>query len=219
MQHDFILLDRSGSMQSQWVPALLAINGYVAGIAAENVDTGVTLATFDEANTWVGGIGPMSFTIGYGVNHGLQFEVVRDRIVPKTWKPIYPTEISPRGGTPLNDAVGRIVALAKAGNYDKLSLMIMTDGAENASKELSTAQAKALLDDCRARGWQVTFLGANYDNWMQAQSYGNAMQNTIASSTANLGQTMDLYASKRSLYGATGQSIGWTANEKAQLAR
>ena len=56
------------------------------------------------------------------------------------------------------------VLLARAGingaPYDKLALIIMSDGLENASREYSHAAAKTLLDDCRARNWQVIFLGA-----------------------------------------------------------
>ena len=51
----------------------------------------------------------------------------------------------------MNDATGRIVNLARAGNYDRVAIIIMTDGLENASRELSMAQAKALLDECRAK--------------------------------------------------------------------
>lgn len=50
MQHDFILLDRSGSMSDpagNWAEALSAVNAYVKKLADDKVDTGVTLATFD----------------------------------------------------------------------------------------------------------------------------------------------------------------------------
>lgn len=41
MQHDFILLDRSGSMESLWVEALGSVNAYVTKLAEDKVDTGV----------------------------------------------------------------------------------------------------------------------------------------------------------------------------------
>src|SRR4051812_39328646 len=98
MQHDFILLDRSGSMAGLWSEALSSINSYVKKLADDKIDTGVTLATFD----------------GEG---GLTFDVIRDRIIPSTWKPVSDADATPRGMTPLNDATGKIVALANAGNY------------------------------------------------------------------------------------------------------
>lgn len=197
MQHDFILLDRSGSMSSQWKEALGAVNAYVKKLADDKVDTGVTLATFDGGN-------------------GLQFDVIRDRITPPTWRPVSDIDAEPRGMTPLNDAVGKIVSMAEAGNYEKLALIIMTDGQENNSTELTVAQAKALLDKCRAKNWQVIFLGANFDNAQQATSYGNLARNTVQSSTRNLSATMATMGTMRSAYGATGQSMNWSDEDKAK---
>lgn len=200
MQHDFILLDRSGSMSSLWSEALGAVNSYVKKLADDKIDTGVTLATFDGD----GGV--------------LKFDVIRDRIIPSTWNPVSDADATPRGMTPLNDATGKIVALAKGGNYDKVAIIIMTDGAENASRELNVAQAKALLDECRAKNWQVIFLGANFDNAAQAASYGNSARNTVQTSVKNLGATMAATASLRSSYAATGAAMNFTDEQKRNLA-
>jgi Mg-chelatase subunit ChlD len=199
MQHDFILLDRSGSMESLWSEALASINGYVKKLADDKVDTGVTLAVFD------------------GQGGELDFQIVRDRIIPWTWKAVDGDDASPRGMTPLSDAVGEIVALANRGNYDKVAIIVMTDGQENASKKLSVAQAKALLDACRAKNWQVIFLGADFDNATQAASYGNAAAATVRSSKANLAEAMSVTAAKRASYAASGKSIGFTEDEKRRL--
>lgn len=201
MQHDFILLDRSGSMGTLWDEALGSVNAYVAQLAKDKVDTGVTLAVFDAERR-----GQMSF------------DVIRDRIIPSTWRRVSREDAEPRAWTPLSDAVGKIVNLAKAGNYDKVAIIIMTDGAENASAELTVAQARALLDECRAKNWQVIFLGANFDNIAQAQSYGTASAATLDSvRPQSLGATMRMSASKRGLYGATGQSMVFSDEEKTTL--
>lgn len=199
MQHDFILIDRSGSMQGQWDEAIKAVNAYTQKLAEDNVDTGVTIAAFD----------------GQG---GLDFQILRDRITPKTLKALDVKETQPRGMTPLNDAVGKIVALAKGGNYDKVAIIIMTDGHENASRELSVQQAKDLLDECRAKNWQVIFLGANYDNAAQATSYGNAMRSTASAASGNFVAAMAMTATKRSAW-AEGASadMSYTDAEKTKL--
>lgn len=199
MQHDFILLDRSGSMSSMWDEALSSINAYVAKLAEDKVDTGVTLATFDD-------------------QAGLQFDVIRDRIIPVTWHKVSSAEAQPRGMTPLNDATGKIVNLAKSGNYDKVAIIIMTDGMENASHELTTIQVRQLLDDCRAKNWQVIFLGANFDNAAQAESYGNrafATANAVKGQMVNSTQSM---ARARAEYSSTGAAMGFTDEEKQKLA-
>lgn len=202
MQHDFILLDRSGSMKTLWEEALGAVNSYVKKLGQDNVDTGVTLAVFDSPSQG----GPMDFT------------VVRERITPSTWHEVVTAEVEPRGFTPLNDATCQIVNLAKAGNYDKVAIIIMTDGAENASKEFTVTQAKLLLDQCRARGWQVVFLGANFDNAAQAASYGNSMRSTVQVAPGNLAAASATVATARASYSATGATMGFTDEEKRKLA-
>src|SRR5262245_8057214 len=134
-QHDFILLDRSGSMQSRWAEAISSVNSYVWKLAEDKVDTGVTLITFDRDS---------------GIN---KFEVIRDKIAPGEWMGVSADEISPRGGTPLNDAMARMISLARTGGYDKVVLLTMTDGQENSSIEMTTMQIKTMLDECRAKNW------------------------------------------------------------------
>jgi len=200
MQHDFILLDRSGSMSSLWDEALSSINSYVKKLADDKIDTGVTLATFDGD----GGV--------------LKFDIIRDRIIPSTWKAVSSEDATPRGMTPLSDATGKIVSLARAGNYDKVAIIIMTDGHENASKELTVAQAKAALDECRAKNWQVIFLGANFDNAAQAANYGNAAFATASVAKGNLRAATATVAQSRATYSATGASMGFSEEEKRWLA-
>lgn len=203
MQHDFILLDRSGSMSSRWAEALSSVNAYVKQLATDNVDTGVTLAVFD--------------TFGPPLANGMvpiAFQIVRDRIIPSTWHPVSDVDATPRGGTPLNDATSKIVALANAGNYDKVAIIIMTDGEENASLEFTTDQAKKLLDACRAKGWQVVFLGANFDNVRQAATYGSSLGSTVVAAAGNMRATMTMTANKRAAYGLTGSAIEYSVEEQ-----
>ena len=207
MQHDFILLDRSGSMITRWDEALRGVNAYVEQLAKDKVDTGVTVAVFDTTPTGK-----------------LDFVVVRDRITPSTFKPVTKDDAEPRNGTPLSDAVGAIVGLARKGvpitgeQYEKVAIIIVTDGEENSSREYSVAQAKALLDDCRKDGWQVLFIGQDFQNSKQAMSFGNAANTTISSSSANMGATLRATASKRGIYGLTGQSMVYSDDEKKKAA-
>jgi len=203
MQHDFILLDRSASMASKWNEAVGGVNAYVKGLADNKIDTGVTLMTFDT----------------------ISIDVIRDRITPSTWKLVGTQECPPRASTPLNDAVGRIVALAEQGingmPYEKVAIIIETDGEENSSRELTTSQAKALLDKCRQKGWAVVFLGADYDNVAQARSYGTQAHMTVNSSVRNSLNTATMMAAKRSTYSVGGQSadaMQFSVDEQTALA-
>lgn len=78
MQHDFILVDRSGSMQFKMKEAINSINAYVQKLAKDNIDTGVTLVAFDGTER-------------------INFEVVRDRIIPLFWLPVSDMEVFARG--------------------------------------------------------------------------------------------------------------------------
>jgi len=203
MQHDFILLDRSQSMADagKWPEAVKAINLYVKKLADDDVDTGVTLAAFDK------------------YNGEFDYRVIRDRITPKTWRPVDDTDASPRGWTPLNDAIGRMVSQARAAAYDKVAIIIVTDGEENSSKELTVAEAKAQLDDCRKRGWQVIFLGADYDNVAQAASYGTKASSTVQPTVENLAEAMSATASMRTRYGLTGQAMEYDEDTRQRMRR
>lgn len=167
----YILLDRSGSMVGLWNEAIGSINAYVKGlpvkakVTADLFDTG----TYGQSDTYVR---------------------ARDTTV-NNWQDISTTEYSPRGGTPLNDAAGRLLTEVLASKDKKAVVIIMTDGYENASKEFSLAQVKELIKKVEARGFEVIFLGANFDNAeQQAAGYGVSMDKTMNISKGNLESTM-----------------------------
>lgn len=203
MKHDYVLLDRSYSMLGQWGEALAGVNAYVRKLAEDKVDTGVTLVVFD-------------------TNHDgtMSFDIIRDRIIPSTWRPVGSHEVSPRGGTPLNDATARLVNIAENAGYDNVAVIIMTDGEENASKEHAGAEGlsrvRGMLDRIREKGWQVIFLGADFNNQKQAAGYNNAFGSTIAASRGTFTTTLENTAMLRSAYAATGQNMTYTSDMRAQ---
>lgn len=207
-QHDFILLDKSGSMQGLWTESLSAINAYVKKLANDRVNTGVTVVVFDS-----------------GYRAELRFEVIRDRILPEAFKPISVEDARPDGGTPLSDASVKLVNLAERGNYDKVAIIIVTDGDENSSTQYSVADAKAALDRCRAKDWAVTFLGADFQNDRQATSYGNHSGNTAYIKAGNFESTFTTLGLKRGLYAsaavgtAAHDTMSWTQSEKDDAAK
>ena len=87
----------------------------------------------------------------------------------------------PRGSTALRDAVGRTISgiesrlslLPWAERPNKVIVVIMTDGEENASHEFTQVQIKSMIERlCGANHWEFLFLGANVDSFANAQSYG-----------------------------------------------
>ena len=193
-QHDYILLDRSGSMASRWGDTLGGVNAYVQGLAKDKATAGilVTLQVFD--------------------THAI--DVVRRSIPASEWKEVTDREVSPRGGTPLYDALGRLVTLADGDAPERAAIVVVTDGEENASHEHTKVSAKGLLDRCRAKGWQVIFLGADFDNMSQGMDLGNARESTMTVSSANFAGTMRRTSQMRGMYAASGQSMAYSAEDR-----
>ncbi len=199
--HSYILLDRTGSMESMWTEALSSVNAYAAGLASLDggpaVDADVTLAVFDAQD-------------------GLQFDVIRDNVDATNWRNVSDADATPRGTTPLYDAIGRIVSVAETDRPEKAVLVIMTDGMENASRELTREGAKAALDRARKKGWEVVFLGAEFSNFDDAEGVGQSSSRNMAVAKEQLSQSMGRLAQQSKAYANGDQStIEWTDEDRA----
>jgi hypothetical protein len=183
--HAYILLDRSGSMQSLWVEALSSVNAYAKELANKSggdaVDSHVTFAVFDG-------------------QEGLQFDILRRRQPALHWEKVTDADASPRGMTPLLDALGRIISLAETDSPEKAVIVVMTDGQENASREVTREGAKAALDRVKAKGWDVVFLGANFDNISDASSVGVFAGQQMAMAPGTMAASMQRVAEKSRAY-------------------
>ncbi|WP_018997460.1 vWA domain-containing protein [Hirschia maritima] len=198
--HAYILLDRTGSMSSIWDEALNSVNTYAVSLGTKeegeegDVDADVTLAVFDAQD-------------------GLQFDVLRKTASAKEWNEVTNDEASPRGMTPLFDAIGRMVGIAEVDKPEKAVLVIMTDGQENSSREITKEGAKAALDRAREKGWEVVFLGAEFANFGDAQAVGQSHSKSMAVSKDKLGITMNRLAKKSRNY-AKGEEPNVEFNEE-----
>ena len=89
--------------------------------------------------------------------------------------------IVPRSRTALNDAVGQFVtylgeelfALEEADRPGKVIVVIITDGAENGSKEWKLDQVKELIRQQEGvYKWEFIFMGSDLTTETQAREYG-----------------------------------------------
>ena len=182
-----ILLDRSGSMESCRDTAIDAFNEYVMGLRrSDDVDARLSLTIFDS----------QSIDLLQHVEPARSFmELSRQNSVP-------------RGGTPLLDAIGHAVAetdkLALR-DGEKVALVILTDGQENASKEHTKETIRALLKDRQDnRGWLVVFLGADVDAFAEAGAIGIGAGKYMALKKGKLRQAMQYAAASQTRYAQTG---------------
>ena len=149
-----VILDRSGSMHDC---AADAVGGYNAYVTKLPTTARVSLTLFD--------------TDG--------IDLVRDAVEPVAAR-LTDDEYVPRSTTPLYDAVGRTIADVekRSKGFDRVALVILTDGLENASREFTREDIlKSLTRKQEQHGWLVVYLGANQDAWEVGQKFGSSSPN------------------------------------------
>lgn len=140
------LLDRSGSMQDIAEDMRGGFDAHIATEAAQPGETRVTLAQFDD-----------------------RYDVVYENL-PIAGVPSL--SVQPRGMTALFDAIGRFItevgdglaALPEDARPGEVTVLVMTDGHENASRKWTAEAVRALIAQQEsAYSWDFMFLGANMD--------------------------------------------------------
>lgn len=191
----FILLDRSGSMVNNWTETISSINSFVELVSEKESETKFTVAAFDS----------------------MGFDVVRDKKKKKNWKNISTEEIQPRSMTPLLDAVGKLNSLVKG---KKCSILILTDGMENASREMTRDGVKAIIDEWKKKDYDVTFIGADFNAFADASSIGIGVGQTLNASKKKIGETFTLAAARTTSYysGDSMANAEWTEKERKEVS-
>lgn len=186
--HIEMVLDRSGSMSTCRIETITAVNQYLADARKD--------ANLKEAD------------FGLSIFDSQSIDQIRDG-APVKITDISEEDFVPRGWTPLYDAVGRGIdrldGKLKASGSTKAILVVVTDGAENASKKYTHGAITELIAARQGAGWMVIFLGAGLAAAQQGVSLGvraGYMAN-IGTSEANLGATMGNLRSMNAKYAAT----------------
>lgn len=204
-----LLVDRTGSMASNWPETVSAINAYVANIAGGgDLDARIGLTFFDRSPPHPV-LQKKPEVAGYA-----------------DWKPLRAddAEIMPRGMTPLLDAVGLTVnelLNRPAAEGERVQLVIMTDGQENASSEYKLADVRKLLGQIEAKGWPVIFLGANLGAFQEGERLGTLAGTTAQYAAQSIAATMDVAAAATRRYAASGdrQQAIFSAEERERMKR
>lgn len=178
-----VLIDRSGSMFSLWQQAVDGVNGYVKEIAHSSPDAIVSVAVFDSEEP---------------------YKEIRTNQRANKFKDLTKVEIAPRGSTPLYDAAGTVLAKAEEDNVERTTVVIMTDGHENCSKEFTKEGIKRQVSRAMKKGWDVIFLGANFDVTTYANDFGIAKGDNLTFSARNFADAFAATATRSATYAATG---------------
>lgn len=192
-QLDYILLDGSYSMQSKWWDSLGALEGFMDTLKAQNINSHGIVHVFDSAN----------------------LESIQRDSTLKDWPTFAEAPLgSTWGGTPLYDAINLMGRRLKELDPPRCSIVIVTDGEEQGSRHTTVDQAKAILDWCRAKGWQVTFLGADFNNAHQTKLLGASESNSLGVRSQKLLEAGKALGEKRVRNALYGDDINFSRDEK-----
>lgn len=112
----------------------------------------------------------------------------------------------PTGMTALYDAVCSTIQGVKEKKGQKVLVVIMTDGLENASQEYTEKDMKKLIKDREKKGnWTFVYLGANQDAYAVAQKYGINQANTVSfnATARGMAASMGTVANNTTFYAAS----------------
>ncbi len=152
--HVHVVLDSSGSMLRNKAVTLTALNNYIKAL-----DDG-TVVTVDRFAT-----------VPVRIFEGL----------PKDKAFVAPEKYPCEGNTALYDAIGHAVAAIdeKAKDFDRIALVVQTDGAENCSREFTLEAIRQILRDKQeGEGWLIIYLGAGLQAQRQFLDMGATAANT-----------------------------------------
>ena len=120
--------------------------------------------------------------------------------------------LTPRGMTAMLDAIGKSIHAAegiKVAKGGKVIFNIVTDGAENSSKEFTYDAIKTLIDSKQKSGWEFIFSAANIDACAEAGRLGIDLAATMNFAPTAQG-AQQMYAAT-STYVGTMRSAGKAA--------
>lgn len=156
----WMLLDRSGSMSGLEVAVVHGVNGLIAEQAALPGKCKITLVQFESEDP---------------------FEILADAVPVNKACPLSVEQYRPRAATPLLDAIGSLIGRAderakrrsKSGKApEDQTVVIVTDGLENASTDFAWADIHRLISSRREQGWAFVFMGANQDSYFEGARLG-----------------------------------------------
>lgn len=155
-----LILDESGSMESCKGAAIAGFNQYLETLRQEPVDTRVTLTLFNSKKTEVR---------------------YRDAAVAAV-QPLTDDTYRPDHETPLYDAIGHTLSAARrvAPSDARKLCVILTDGAENASREYTREHIAYRINAFERQGWTFLYLGADHDVWAAGESLGILLENRVS---------------------------------------
>lgn len=167
--HISVILDRSGSMAAIADDVVGGFNSFIARQREMAGDATLTLVQFDDHDP---------------------YEVIHNRRPLGEVEPLTRETYVPRGLTPLLDAMGRgildldsmLAAMAEEELPQRVIMVFVTDGQENASREFKREAVTKLVEERQSgdKPWDILFLSADLEAIGEARDLRIAYRSSIA---------------------------------------
>jgi uncharacterized protein YegL len=183
--HISMILDKSGSMQPLIKDTIGGFNSFLNDQKKLNGTATMTVVQFDNQ---------------YEVHHSFKDIKEISELNESTY--------IPRASTALRDAIGRTInetgkhldSLSEENKPEKVVVVIITDGLENASKLFSASDINQMIEHQQQKyGWQFTFIGSNQDAITSAGELGIAAAAALDYSPTSQGVKMSYDILSRSV--------------------
>ena len=161
-RHRIIVMDRSGSIESILAGQQSGLGEFFSSEEKVPGKVTVSLWDFDTEIRCLHSLAPLDAVKGY--------------------------VIEPRGGTAMHDAVGdavtaegeKLAALPGSERPEDVTVIIASDGLENASQRRTGPEVKRMLDHQQdAYGWRVIYMGTNQDAFAEGAKLGARAGSTL----------------------------------------
>ena len=148
-------------------------------------------------------------------------KVVYENVPIAKVEPLTQDTYKPAGFTALLDGIGKAVELGKkaepkswADDEKTVTVLIMTDGEENSSKEYTKAKINSIIARQKLNGWKFVFMGANQDAIRTAGEFNIGQETSLTFGCENVGEAFRS-ASQAIKRSAKGEDLQFTNIERA----
>ncbi len=154
-----VIIDKSGSMNSLKTDTIGSFNSFLEEQKKLEGDCNISVVLFDSHKN---------------------NKILCESVDINTFEGLNSENYVPRGSTALYDCIGetiksskkRIKKLPDEEKPEKIIVAIITDGAENDSREYSKKDVMEMIEKREKKGWLIMYLGSNQDSFQEASKIG-----------------------------------------------
>jgi hypothetical protein len=208
--HVAILIDRSGSMGTIKDDVIGGFNQLISDQKKEPGELTVSLVQFDD-------------------NVGIQYETINDFSSLENVQLLNESNYVPRGGTPLNDSLAKLInetgaklaSMSEDSKPEKVLVVCITDGHENASKEYVGPSGKKALKEIIERqektyNWKFMYIGANQDSFAEGTERGMGASLNYSASKKGVNKMSKVFSASLSSYRSASPDKDFNLQETVQ---